>query len=330
MVSLVVPDDSPRVLSGTDTERRLRAFADVVIHTEPGADRPQELERRVAPAEVVLALRAYSRFTERVLAACPRLRMISVWGTGTDNVDLNACHARGIVVTSTAGANARSVAEHTMALMLGVTRRVAPLDAGLRAGTWAGGQLTQLEGRTLGVIGLGAVGVRVVELGTAFGMRVLTWTRRPDPARRRAVGGTLVSLETLLRESDIVTLHLRLSAETTNLLDADRLRLMKPGAVLINTARAALVDRDALLEALRRGPLAGAGLDVFHQEPLSSDDALLGLPNVLLTPHIAGATPEAIEAGLRMAVAAIERFLNVPASASALSRGPFEAGRPVG
>jgi D-3-phosphoglycerate dehydrogenase len=308
-MKIVVPDDFPLILSGTRAERQLRALGDVTIHTDRGANEEAELIRRVRGADVVLSLRAYSRFTRRVLDESPSLRMISIWGTGTDNVDVDACRERGISVTNTPGVNAHSVAEHTLALMLAVTRQIPAMDRGVRAGQWPRALLVQLEGKTLGVIGLGAIGRRVATLATAFGMRVLAASWGPDDGRAAAVGAKHVTLETLLGESDIVSVHMRLSAETNGILNRERLALMKPSSFLINTARGALVDRDALIDALRDGRIAGAGLDVFHDEPIGANDPLLSLPNVVMTPHNAGTTQEVIDLGLQRAVENVERFL---------------------
>jgi phosphoglycerate dehydrogenase-like enzyme len=306
---IVVPDDFPLAISGTPAERALRSLGDVTICTERGADREAELIRRIRDADVVLNIRGYTRFSAKVIAACERLRLISIWGTGTDNIDFAAVRGRGIAVTNTPGVNAHAVAEHTIALMLAVARRIPSMDAGVRAGEWPRGKLVQLEGKTLGVIGLGAIGRRVAMLGSAFGMTVLASTLGEDDGRAAAVGAKHVSLETLLTDSDFVSLHLRLSERTSRHLDRDRLALMKPSAFLINTARGGLVDRDALLVALREPRIAGAGLDVFHLEPVAADDPLLRLPNVVLTPHNAGSTPEVIERGLHQAVENIRTFL---------------------
>ena len=217
-MKIVVPDDFPLILSGTRAEPQLRALGDVDdLHgARRERGRPSSFDAS-RDADVVLSLRAYSRFTKRVLDECPSLRMISIWGTGTDNVDLDACRARGITVTNTPGVNANSVAEHTLALMLAVTRQIPAMDRGVRAGQWPRALLVQLEGKTLGVIGLGAIGRRVATLAAAFGMRVLATTWGPDDGRAASIGAHHVTLETLLRESDIVSLHLRLSAETSRL-----------------------------------------------------------------------------------------------------------------
>lgn len=308
-VKIVVPDDFPAALTGSAAEPRLRKAGDVTVHTERGADQEAELVRRIGDAAVVLNIRAHARFTDRVLAACPALRLVSIWGTGTDNVDLAACRARGVAVTNTPGVNAHAVAEHTVALVLAVTRRIPAMDRDTRAGQWPRGLLVQLEDRTVGLIGLGAIGGRVAALLRPFGVRLLAATYGPDGGRAARAGARHVPVETLLRESDVVSLHLRLSADTEGYLGRERLALMKPTAFLVNTARGGLVDRAALLDALRQGRIAGAALDVFHEEPIPAGDPLLALPNVVLTPHNGGMTREVIDAGLLRAVENIEQFL---------------------
>ena len=307
---IVVPDDYPLLLTGTPAERRLRALGDVAIFTDPGANEEDELIRRIAGADAVVSLRAYSRFTKRVIDASPSLRMISIWGTGTDNVDLDACRARAVVVTNTPGVNANSVAEQTLALMLAVARQIPAMDRGTRQGKWPRAMLVQLEGKTLGVIGLGAIGSRVATLANAFGMNVVATAWRGDDGRAARIGARFVDLDTLLRESDFVSLHLRLSDETRGVLSRERFAIMKPSAFLVNTARGALVDRDAMIDALEHGRIAGAGLDVFHEEPVRADDHLLTLSNVVLTPHNAGTTEEVIALGLARTVENVERFLS--------------------
>jgi phosphoglycerate dehydrogenase-like enzyme len=267
------------------------------------------LVRRIGDADIVVSLRAYTRFSENALTACPSVQMISIWGTGTDNVDLTACRRRGITVAHTPGVNAHAVAEHTLALMLAVTRRIPSLDRDVRSGQWPRGLLVQLKGKTLGIVGLGAIGRRVAALAAPFRVHLLAATWGLDAGRAAAVGARHVPIETLLQESDIVSLHLRLSAETEEVINRARLALMKPSAFLVNTARGRLVDREALVDALREGRLAGAALDVFHEEPIAASDPLLMLPNVVLTPHNAGMTQEVIEVGLLQTVENVRHFL---------------------
>jgi phosphoglycerate dehydrogenase-like enzyme len=306
---IVVPDDFPSVFAGSAAESKLRARGDIAVFSERGAENEAELIRRIGDARAVINIRAYSKFTDRVLTACPTLKLISIWGTGTDNVDINACRARGVTVANTPGVNAHAVAEHTLGLMLSITRVIPAMDRAVRAGEWPRQLLAQLEGRTLGLIGFGAIGSRVAELARPFGMRVLVSTWGPDNGRAAAAGATHVPLEQLLRESDIVSLHMRLTDETKGILGPAQFALLKPTAFLINTARAALVDRSAMIDSLRSERIAGAALDVFHQEPLASDDALLSLRNVVLTPHDSGMTAEVVDLGLQRAAENVEKFL---------------------
>jgi D-3-phosphoglycerate dehydrogenase len=269
----------------------------------PGSE--ARLIERIGGAEIVINIRSSSRFTEQVFRCCPKLRLLSLWGTGTDNVDLEAAARHGITVTNTPGVAAASIAEHSLALLLAVARRIPRADAETRQGLWPRGGGVQMHGKTLGVIGLGAIGRRFARLGAAVGMRVIAWTMHPDPS----LGFDLTPLDELYRTSDAISLHLRLSARTRGFVGREQFALMKPGAILINTARGPIVDEAALLEALRSDRIAGAGLDVFDTEPLPAGHPLAALPNVVLTPHCAGITPEALEAGLRMAVENVRDFL---------------------
>lgn len=264
-----------------------------------------ELIDRVRDAELVINIRSSSRFTEEVFAACPRLKLLSIWGTGTDNVDLDAARRHGVTVTNTPGVAAASIAEHCLMLMLAVARRIVEVDASVRRGEWARAQVSQMAGKTLGVVGLGAIGRRFAQLGQAIGMNVITWTRTPKPE----LGFRHVPLETLYREADVVSLHLRLSEESTGMLGAAQLAMMKPSAILLNTARGPIVDEPALVDALRTRRIAGAGLDVFTVEPLPPGAPIVTLPNVVLTPHSAGVTPETVEAGLQLSIDNVSNFL---------------------
>jgi D-3-phosphoglycerate dehydrogenase len=235
--------------------------------------------------------------------------MVSVWGTGTDNIDLEAAGRRGITVTNTPGVNAFAVAEHAIALMLAVGRKIPRIDREMRDGAWPREMLTQCLGKTLGVFGTGTIGARVITLARALGMEVLAWSARGDEAHIAALGARPAAKDALLREADFVSLHLRLAPETRGFLGRKELGLMKRTAILVNTGRGALVEREALLDALRQGRIAGAGLDVFHEEPIKPDDPVLALTNVVLSPHNAGQTPEVIRDGLLRAVANVESWM---------------------
>jgi D-3-phosphoglycerate dehydrogenase len=306
---IAVPDDFPSVFEGSAAHERARRLGEVRVFTERGADQETELIRRLGQARVAINIRAHARFTEAVLRACPTLKLISVWGTGTDNIDLHAAGMRGVTVCNTPGINAFAVAEHALTLMLAVARKIPTLDAEMRRGRWPREMLTQLLGKTLGVFGMGTIGARVAALGRGIGMQVLGWSAQGDEARIRATGAAPAAREEILRSADVVSLHLRLAPETRGFIGRKELALMKPTAILVNTGRGALVEREALLQALRERRIMGAGLDVFHQEPLPPDDAILGLPNVVCSPHNAGQTPEVVRDGLLCAVENIERFL---------------------
>ena len=292
-----VPDDFPVVLATSAVFPALRARATLDYRDSlPGSE--DALIERIGEAEAVLNIRSSSRFTARVFAACPQLRLLSVWGTGTDHVDLEAAARAGVTVTNTPGVSARSIAEHTLALLLAVARRIPQLDAATRAGQWPRGSGVQLYGKTCGVIGYGAVGQRFAQLATAIGMKVQAWTLH----RERYPHMDFAELDELYASSDAISVHLRLSAETAGMIGEAQFARMKASAIVINTARGAIVDEAALVAALTEGRIAGAGLDVFAGEPVAKGNPLLALPNVVLTPHCAGITPEALEAGLRMAV----------------------------
>jgi D-3-phosphoglycerate dehydrogenase len=307
---IVVPDDFPSVFAGTEAHERAKKLGDVRVFSERGADDERELIRRIGAAKMAINIRAHARFSDTVFTACPPLKLVSVWGTGTDNIDLNAAGMRGVTVCNTPGINAFAVAEHALTLMLAVGRRITLLDAEMRAGRWPREMLTQLLGKTLGVLGMGTIGARVATLGRAIGMDVLGWSARGDEAHVRAAGARPASKDEILRTADVISLHARLGTDTRGLIGKKEFALMKPTAILVNTGRGALVERDALLAALTERRIMGAGLDVYHQEPIAPDDPLLKLPNVICSPHNAGQTPEVIRDGLRAAVANVEHFIN--------------------
>jgi D-3-phosphoglycerate dehydrogenase len=258
---------------------------------EPAKD---ALGRELADADGLL-VRSATRVTAELLAQAPRLRVVGRAGVGVDNIDLDAATRRGVLVMSTPGGNAVSVAEHTFALLLALARQVPQHDAAIRAGRWeklsAG---TELRGKTLGLIGLGRVGGEVARRARAFEMRVLAYDPYISESAAVELQAELVPLKELLAQSDFVSLHTALSPATQNLIRAETIAQMKRGARLINAARGELVDEAALAAALRSGHLAGAAVDVFAEEP-AKNSPLVGLPNVIATPHVAGSTEEAQE-----------------------------------
>jgi phosphoglycerate dehydrogenase-like enzyme len=305
MPRIVIPDDAPPVMAPSAAYRTLLDREAVDYHdTLPAGEQP--LIERIAGASVVINIRSSTRFTDAVFRQSPNLRLLSLWGTGTDNVDLAAAAVHGVTVTNTPGVSAFSIAEHALALMLATARRIPRVDAEIRQGRWPRGQAVQMHGKTLGIVGLGAVGRQFARLGVGIGMRVIAWTMHPNPA----LGFQLVSLDELLRSSDVVSLHVRLSSETLGFIGKGEIEKMKPSAILINTARGAIVEEQALLNALASNQIAGAGLDVFETEPLPYGHPLTHLENVVLTPHSAGVTPEALEAGLKLSIDNVWHFFD--------------------
>jgi phosphoglycerate dehydrogenase-like enzyme len=266
---IVIPDDAPPVMGPSQAYRTLLERMPVDYHdTLPGSE--AALIERIREADIVINIRSSCRFTENVFAQCGQLKLLSLWGTGTDNVDLAAAARHGVTVTNTPGVAAISIAEHCLALLLAAARRIPRTDAEIRQGRWPRGEGAQMHGKTLGIIGLGAIGRRFAQLGEAIGLRVIAWTMHPNPA----LGFNLVPLDQLYRESDVISVHLRLSGETRGMIGAGQFAMMKPSAILINTARGPIVDEAALLEALLTGRIAAAGLDVFDVEPLPAGHAL--------------------------------------------------------
>jgi phosphoglycerate dehydrogenase-like enzyme len=268
------------------------------------------LARRLAPYDVVVAIRERTRFTAALIERLPALKLLALAGRWTGQVDLAAAAARGIVVTETEG-SAVNAFEHTVALMMALVRRVPQEDRAMRAGRWQTPPLgVDMAGKTLGVVGLGKIGGKMAAFGRVLGMRVLASGITLTDERAAAAGATRVDLDTLLRDSDVVTLHLRLSDKSRGLITARHLALMKPTAFLVNTARGPIVQEAALLETLRGGRIAGAALDVFDVEPLPAGHPLLALDNVVLTPHLGFVTAEGYAVFFGQAVEAIGAFLD--------------------
>jgi len=308
-VTITVPDDYPSVFEKTSAHARCLKVGDTKVYTARGADEEAELIKRIDSARIAINIRAHARFTDRVMEACRKLEMISIWGTGTDNIDLDAAGRHGITVCNTPGVNAFAVAEHAVALMLATARRIPRIDREVRGGAWPRDLLTQLLGKTLGVCGTGKIGARVITIAKALGMDVLAYSARGDSAAVAALGARAASKEEICRNADVISLHLRLAPETRGFLGRREFAMMKPTAILINTGRGAMVEREALVDALTQNKLAGAGLDVFHDEPLKAGDPLLALQNVVLSPHNAGQTPEVIRDGLLRAIENVENYL---------------------
>jgi glyoxylate reductase len=287
----------------------LDEIADLRVWAGPGPPDPDALRREAAQADGLLCLLT-DRIDAALLAACPRLRAVSSYSVGLDHVDLEAATARRIPVGHTPGVLTETTADLAFALLLAAARRVVEGDRLVRGGhwrperSWAPDLLLgrDVHGATLGILGLGAIGRALAVRARGFGMRILAFTRGP-----RGLEGVerVEALDELLAASDFVSVHLPLTAETRGLLGAREIARMKPGAVLVNTARGGIVDEVALAAALREGRLHAAGLDVFAHEPLSATSPLLGLDNVVLLPHVGSAS---VATRARMADLAVENL----------------------
>jgi D-3-phosphoglycerate dehydrogenase len=314
-VRIVVPDDFPAVYGSaahpelTRLERDPRVGS-IELYGTRAVD-ADELVARLEGVQALINVRSYSAFSADVLARLPQLRLISILGTGTDNIDLAAATRQGVLVTNTPGASTVSVAELTIALMFAASRHLALMDRRVRQGDWYHREGMELREKTLGVVGLGAIGQEVARLGQALGMKVLGWSLHNDAQRATQLGiEQAINLGELLLRSDVVSLHLRASDQTVGIIGREQLKLMKPAAVLVNTARGALVDEAALIEALKEGWIAAAGLDAYSQEPLGADNPFLGVENVVLSPHVGWVTPEASGRLMRMPVDNILAWLH--------------------
>ncbi len=297
------------------TEEEIRAIAkpitdkgnELIIYKDKVAE-VETLKQRVKDMDVLVL--ANMPLKGEVIKSNDKIKMISVAFTGVDHVDLEACKENQIIVSNSAGYSTSSVAELTYGLIISLLRNIVPLDDAARKGkTMAGFSQTDLFGKTLGVIGTGAIGKRVAEIGLAFGCEVIAYNRseNKDLVNR---GVIYKPLEDILKESDIATIHLPLTKDTRGLINAEKLKLMKKDALLINTARGPIVDNEALAEALKNGELGGAGIDVFDMEPpLPLEYPLLNSPNTVLTPHIGFATKEAMQRRAKITFENIIRWI---------------------
>ena len=273
---------------------------------------PEEVLARAAEAEIILTNKV--PMDRERLARLPALKYIGVLATGYNIIDTQAARERGIVVTNVPAYSTRSVAQLVMALVLELAHHVGHHARTVREGRWTASKdfaywdypLVELEGLAMGIVGFGQTGRAVADLARAFGMRVLVHTRSPKPPQE---GVRFVDLESLLRESDVVSLHCPLTPETEGLVNAGRLALMKPTAFLINTSRGPVVNERDLAEALHTGRIAGAGLDVLSTEPPKADNPLLAAKNCFITPHIAWATRAARERLMKAVVENVRAFL---------------------
>ncbi|MDE2704910.1 MAG: glycerate dehydrogenase [Gemmatimonadota bacterium] len=292
-VQIVVPGDNPIQIAGSPHLQRLAPYGDVTLFE----DTPQSADEKVARAEgaqIIINTRGVVTWREE-MRRLPELKMIATCSIGTDMIDLALAKELGIVVSNQPGRTAPVVAEHMFGLMFALSKRAYFQTAELKAGRWTREMNTMLQGKVLGVVGTGPIGAEMARLGRAIGMEVIAWTFNPSPERAAEYGVRFVELDELLQMADVVSLHVKLTEDTRHLLGAREFGLMKEGVLVLNGARGDVLDINALRDALLSGHLGGAGLDVFPEEPLPSDDPILDCDQVVLTPHAADQTPEGVD-----------------------------------
>ena len=293
-LKIVVPGDSPPQIQDSPHLERLGPYGDIVVFT----DRPESVKekiKRAADADILINSRGIVKWYADVLKHLPNLKMISLCSIGTDMIDLDEAKKRGIVVCNQPGRTAPVVAEHSFGLMFALAKRAAFMTAGMKAGKWHRMDNVYLQGKTLGIVGTGHIGSEMARLANAIGMNVIAWTYNPSVERAKRLGIKYVTLEDLLRMSDVVSLHVKLTDESYHLIGENELTKMKPNALIINVARGQVLDTDALVRALNKGQIAGAAVDVYDQEPPPKDHPLLACEQVILTPHCADMTPEGVD-----------------------------------
>jgi phosphoglycerate dehydrogenase-like enzyme len=308
MKKIAILDDYQGVALSLGPWDKLRGRAEVTVFRDH-ADEPRELIDRLAGFQVIVANRERTLFPAAIVDALPHLELLITSGKRNAAIDVEAAAARGAMVcgTDTLG---YPTAELAWAMILGFARHLPEEAAAMRSGAWQTTVGMGLNGKVLGIVGFGRIGSDVGRVGAAFGMKVLGWSRSLTAERAAAAGAASASLETILRESDVVSVHLPLSAETRHLISARELSMMKPGALLVNTARGPIVDEGALIEALKNKKIRGAALDVYDQEPLAASHPLRKLDNVLLTPHLGYVTEENYRLQFTQIVENIEAWLD--------------------
>ncbi|MFP1901318.1 D-2-hydroxyacid dehydrogenase family protein [Lonsdalea quercina] len=284
MLKIAILDDYQGVALASADWSAVQSRANITVFRDHLADE-SALIARLRPFDALCVMRERTPLTARLLARLPNLKFIVSTSARNASIDIAAARAQGITVSATQG-RGNGAPELTWALLLAAARHLPAECASLRSGGWQVGIGADLEGSTLGILGLGKIGARVAAIGRAFGMNVMAWSQNLTPEAAQAAGVTWVDKATLLRESDWLSLHLVLSERTRGIIGASDLALMKPTAWLINTSRGPLVDEAALIEALSQQTLAGAALDVFSSEPLPDNHPFRTLNNVIATPHI--------------------------------------------
>ena len=293
-VKIVIPGDDPVQCAGSPHLEKLKPYGDVELYSDRPESSAEKVER-VKDADIIINSRGVVSWGAEEFNQLPNLKMIATCSIGTDMFDLEAAKDKGIIICNQPGRTAPVVAEHMFGLMFAAAKRAAYFTAGVKEGKWLRMDNMMVQGKTLGIVGTGAIGAEMARLGRAIGMNVIAWTYNPSQERAEKLGVTFVELDELLQKADIISLHVKLTDDSNGLIGKRELGLMKPGAILLNGARGAVVDTGALVDALNTGHLGGVGIDVYDQEPVPPDYPLLACEQVVLTPHCADMTPEGVD-----------------------------------
>lgn len=289
---------------------RLRSLGDLQVYRGK-AESEEEAARRISGCDIITD--GWTEITDDVLSKTTGLKLISLWSTGYDYVDADAAGRRGILVSNAPDYSSRAVAEHAVALLFSIAKNIVSSDASVKSGVWDWREFpgVELKGKVIGIIGLGNIGRTMADLTRGLGMKVIGYTRHPkryqNPGRDMQI---VDDLGVLLRNSDVISIHLPSNSKTERLLGQNEFRLMKRGVLLVNTSRGRVIDESALISALQDGTVRAAGLDTITQEPPDDENPLLRMPNVILTPHSAFHTPEALRACTDVCISNIEAYLN--------------------
>lgn len=306
---IVIPGDDPPQIQNSPHLNRLKPYGDVILYK----DRPKTIEEKInraKNADIIINSRGLVKWDADTLRQLPKLKLISLCSIGTDMIDLNIAKKKGIVVCNQPGRTAPVVAEHSFGLMFALAKRTAYMTSGLKMGHWYRMDNVYLQGKTLGIIGTGHIGSEMARLGNAIGMNVIAWTYNPSDERAQKLNIKYVSMDDLLRTSDVVSIHVKLTDDSYHLIGKRELALMKQNGLLINVARGQVIDTDAVVHALNNGKIGGVAVDVYDQEPTPPDYPLLKCEHVILTPHCADMTPEGVDLLNEGAVDNIIAFLN--------------------
>ncbi|MFQ5684238.1 MAG: D-2-hydroxyacid dehydrogenase family protein [Candidatus Binatia bacterium] len=307
-MKVAVIDDYHHAFGATDAIKRLREVAEVTIYEEPFPTQ-EALVNALRGIGIVIANRERTRFTAELLIRLPDLRLISNTGSHFYHVDVNAATHQGVALANAPGGSSPSVAEMTIGFILSLSRRIPQNDASMRRGEWPIELFGSVQGKKLGILGMGKIGTRVAKAACALEMKIVAWGPTLTEDRASQSGVHRLELDDLMRTSDFVSVHLPLTDLSRGLVNRDRIALMKTTAYLVNTARAAITDEPALVEALAAKRIAGAALDVFMQEPLPQDSPIRRLENLLLSPHAGWTTHESYVPWVNMTVENVLAYL---------------------